>query len=209
MNYRQRACALTLAIAILLVARPVSAKILHLEVDTSATHIVATVDEPFPRLQGNVSGSFRLIKGDVEGDPADPAGTGHVEILINPTTYDSENSHRDFVVLRDALETRIYSIIKFKSTRIEDFKWDAPGAIASATIVGNLTLHGVTREVRVPVSATLSPDGQFSADGNFQIDCTDFGITPPRSVFGLLRTGKIVDLDFRITAASPIAPARP
>lgn len=204
---RRWAHALYLAPAILLSATPACAKVLHLRVDPSATQIVATVDRPLARINGNVSGSFQVITGEIDGDPADPVATGHIDIVIDATSYTSDSQRRDKAVLQGALETRLYQVIKFVSTRIEDLKWDAPGVIGSATVVGNLTLHGVTREIRVPISATLSTDGRFSADGDFQFDCTDFGITPPRELFGALRAGKLVDLNFRVIAVAPDAPA--
>jgi polyisoprenoid-binding protein YceI len=200
MNVRRWAWPLCISLAILLLAAPAFAKVLKLRVDPSATEIVASVDEPFARIRGTASGTFQVITGEIDGDPADPVKTGHVDIVINATTYQSDSPHRDNSVLHDTLETRFYPVIKFVSTRIEDLKWDAPNVIGTATIVGNLTLHGVTREMRVPISATLSTDGRFSADGDVQFDCTDFNITPPHALFGALKAGKIVDLNFRVIA---------
>jgi len=200
MTYRHRlAFAACLSIAISLFAAPAFAEVLRLRVDTAATQIVATVDEPLARFRGNVSGTFQVIVGEVDGDPADPAATGHVEITIDATSYHTDSGHRDNAVLRDAIETRLYPSIKFVSTRIEDLKWEAPGVMATATIVGNLTLHGVTRQIHVPVDASISPERHFSADGDIRFDYTDFGIAPPR-LFGTLPAGKDVDLNFRIVA---------
>jgi polyisoprenoid-binding protein YceI len=206
MNYRRWDFALLPCLATLLIAAPASAKMLKLIVDKKKTQIIVTVDEPLARMRGSVDGSFQIITGEIDGDPADPIGTGHVDIVINATTYKSDSDHRDNVVLRDALETRFYPIIKFVSTRIEDIKWDMPSVMGSATIVGNLKLHGVTREIKVPVNLMLSIDGVFSADGEYQFDCTDYGITPPRGLFGTLQAGKMVDLKFRIIATQPDEP---
>ena len=174
------------------------AEVLHFTIDTENSSLTATVDEPLSRINGSVDGTFQILNGEISGDPADPAGTGHVAIVINPTTYHSDSNHRDDVVLRDALETRTYSMIRFVSTRIEDLKMEAPGAIGSATVVGNLILHGTTREIRVPVEVTLSPDHEISANGEVTFDYTDYGITPPRAMFGALAAGKEVDLKFHI-----------
>ncbi len=87
-------------------------------------------------MNGTVSGSFRVITGTIDGDPADPVTTGHIDIVIDATSYTSDSTRRDNVVLSDALETRFYQVIKFVSTRIEDLKWDNPNVIGSATIAG-------------------------------------------------------------------------
>jgi polyisoprenoid-binding protein YceI len=207
MDRRSWTCAIPVAVAILLFAAPASAKVLKLRIDPATTEIVATVDAPLARIRGNVSGTFRVITGEIDGDPADPAATGHVDIVIDATSYQSDSARRDDAILRHVLETRSYQVIKFVSTRIKNLTWDAPNVIGSATIVGNLTLHGVTREIRVPISATLSTDGSFSADGDIQFDYTDFGIMPPHGLLGVLRAGKIVDLNFRVIAAPAGAPA--
>ncbi len=178
---------------------------LKLRVDPVATQIVATVDEPLARIRGNVSGSFQIITGEIDGDPNDPVATGHIDIVVNATTYTSDSPRRDKKVLQDVLETRFYPIIKFVSTRIENLKWDKAGVMGSATIVGNLKLHGVTHEIKVPVSAMYASDNSFSADGDFQVDCTDYGMKPP-SLLGTLKAGKIVDINFRIIAAPADAP---
>ena len=93
-----------------------------------------------------------------------------------------------------------YPTITFISTRIEDLKWEVPGSDATATVVGNLTLHGVTREIRVPVDAILSPDGKLSADGEVSFDFTEFGVVPPSALFGAIKAGSVVDLNFRVIA---------
>jgi polyisoprenoid-binding protein YceI len=200
MDGRATARAVGLAAAILLAAAPASAKVLKLRIDPANTQIVASVPQPFARLRGSVTGTFRVIAGEIAGDPADPVATAHVEIVIDATIYQSDSASRDRGILHDALESRFYQVIKFVSRRVENLQWDTPRASGSAVIVGDLTLHGVTREMRVPIGATLSVDGNFSADGDLQFDYTDFDITPPHELFGILRAGKIVDLNFRIIA---------
>jgi polyisoprenoid-binding protein YceI len=207
MNFRRWAFALILMPVTALIATPAGAKLIKFTIDRKASHIIATVDEPLARMQGSVAGSFEIITGEIDGDPADPVGTGHIDIVINATTYSSGNTHRDNVVLHDALETRFYPIIKFVSTRIENLKWDQQGVSGTATIVGNLRLHGIIKEIKVPVNGFYANDGSFSVDGDYQFDCTEFGIRPPRGLFGTLQAGKMVDLNFRIAANPDDTPA--
>ena len=185
-------------------AREVKAEILHFDVDLSKTTIVATVDEPLG--QGSTDGRFRLISGEVDGDPAKPAETGHVKLVIDATSYSSGLDHRDRKVLSSALETAQYQSITFESRRIDKAEIDAPGALGKATIVGNLTLHGTTRELDVPVSVTLSPDHEFSAEGEVSFDYTQWGVPRP-GVLGLAKAGKTVSIRFHVIAMPPITPA--
>ena len=43
-------------------------------VDKKRTQIIVTVDEPLARMRGSVDGSFQIITGEIDGDPADPVG---------------------------------------------------------------------------------------------------------------------------------------
>jgi polyisoprenoid-binding protein YceI len=199
---------LLLMLTLLLAAQPAGAGVLHMEPDYEKTEIKATVAEPFgiARDHPTATGSFQLIKGDIDGDPQNPAATGHVKLVINATTYDSGSDARDRAVLGAALETAKYQMIIFDSTGVEDVKIDAPGVSGSATIVGNLTLHGTTRVMRVPVRVALSTDGQFSADGEVTFRYTDFGVKRPRFLF-VAPAGDEVTIAFRVVAQRPGAPA--
>lgn len=194
------AAVLGVSFAMVFFCPPASAVVVHLRVDPGATQIVASVNEPIARIRGAASGTFTVITGKIEGDPANPAANGRVEIVIDATSYSSGSAHRDKVVMRDALEAPRFPVVTFVSTRIEDLKWEVQGVDATATVVGNLTLHGVTREVRVRIDATLSPDRHLSADGDLRFDFTDFGVKPPSTLFGALKTGTVVDLNFRVIA---------
>jgi len=77
-----------------------------------------------------------------------------------------------------------------------------------ATVVGNLSLHGVTRQISVPVEASRDPDGGFTAWGEFSFDYADYGIRPPHLLVAL-PASKEVKIEFRIKARPPGAPQGP
>jgi polyisoprenoid-binding protein YceI len=200
-GYRDILCALAASAAISLVfCARVTAKVVHFRVDPNATQIVATVTEPLARIRGAASGSFTVLSGTIDGDTLDPVGNGHVEIVFDAKSYHSDNPKRDLRVTSDSLEAARFPVITFISTRLEDLKWEVPGSDATATVVGNLTMHGVTREIRVPIDAIMSPDGKLSADGEVRFDFTEFGVAPPSALFGAIKSGTVADLDFRVIA---------
>lgn len=198
------------SVAMLVFGMPASGKVVHYRVDADATQIVASVNEPFARIRGAASGAFTVLSGKIDGDPANPRTNSHVEIVFDAKSYHSDDPQRDLKVIRDSLDAANFPLITFVSTRIEDLTWEVPGADARAMVVGNLTLHGVTHEIRVPIDAILSPDGKLSADGEVSFDFTDFGIAPPSRLFGALKTGTVADLNFRVIAvpAERLPPAR-
>ena len=103
--------------AIVLVLGNARADPIHLEIDTQKSQIRASVAEPLARLRDNAQteGTFHISSGDIDGDPANPAQTGHVKLVIDATSYDSGNSHRDNAVLSSALDTAQYQTISFES----------------------------------------------------------------------------------------------
>lgn len=192
--------------AVLSYALSVQAAVIQLPIDTQNSHISATVTEPLSRMrdQPQTTGTFEIINGEIDGDPDNLATTGHVKLEIDATSYNSGNDTRDRHVIHSALETFKYSGITFESTHIQDVKVVAAGAMGSATVVGNLTLHGTTRELKVPANLSMSPDGIFDAAGEITFDYTDFGIKPPSLLF--ISAGKEVTITFQIRAERPASP---
>jgi polyisoprenoid-binding protein YceI len=206
-SFSYRIAAINAGLAIILSQSIVAnATVIHLPIDIQASHISATVNLPLARMrdQPQTTGTFQFITGEVDADPDNLAATGHVSFVIDATTYDSGSDMRDRHVIHSALQTFNYSVISFESTRIEDIKVEVPGALGTATVVGNLTLHGVTREMNVPVNVSMSQGGILNATGEVTFDYTNFGISPPSLIF--VPAGKMVTVEFQIRAERPQNP---
>ena len=191
-------------VAILLVpgkARPAE---IHLQIDPQKSQIKATVADPLARFSdtSEIEASLRIVSGSVDGDPQNPGQTGHVKLVIDATSFDSGNNHRDNVVLGTALNTAEYQTISFESTHLENVQIDVPGKMGHVIVVGNLTLHGTTREIRVPADVSLESDGTLDGDGEVSFNYTDFGVHVPRLLFAL-SAGSDVTIHFHITAERP------
>jgi polyisoprenoid-binding protein YceI len=176
----------------------------HLQINPQKSQVKTSVADPLGRFRdaSQIEGTLHIISGAIDGDSDRPVQSGHISLIIDATSYDSGNSHRDNAVLRSALNTAQYQTISFESTRIEDVQIEVPGKMGHATIVGNLTLHGTTREVRVPASISLDTDGTLSGDGELTLQYTDFGVRIPRLLFAL-PAGKTVTITFHILAEPP------
>lgn len=77
----------------------------------------------------------------------------------------------------------------------------------SLVMQGTLRVAGRERVVRVPVEVQQLRDGSLRAQGALPILMTDYGITPPRALFGVLRTDNrlVVKFDLVVDRASAIA----
>jgi polyisoprenoid-binding protein YceI len=103
----------------------------------------------------------------------------------------------DLVTERDILEAGKYPNVTFKSTGM-NVKVN-PGGVYNGTMKGNLSLHGVTRPVVVPVSGKISGN-QVTAKGAFTIKQSDYGITLISIMGGMLSASDPVTIDFNLVA---------
>jgi polyisoprenoid-binding protein YceI len=98
------------------------------------------------------------------------------------TTLQSDNGMRDGQLGRQGLETDTYPTATFVLAEpIELGSVPADGEAIQATAVGDLTLHGATQRVEVPVEARLS-DGVVTVVGSLPIAFADYDMTAPESM---------------------------
>ncbi|MDH3404588.1 MAG: YceI family protein [Acidobacteriota bacterium] len=125
----------------------------------------------------NFYGAFREVSGRIEYDPESPEGLA-VEVTIAAASVDSRNGQRDdHLKSQDFLNVVEFPTISFRSTRV------APAGDDRYEVTGDLTLHGVTREIQV--TAEKTGEGKHPRSGRdlvgfearFAVDRTDFGMT--------------------------------
>ncbi|MGH9381273.1 MAG: YceI family protein [Thermoanaerobaculia bacterium] len=151
------------------------------------------------------------FSGTVEYDPASPA-TASVEVAVEAASVVIDEpelrqryevgkavSEKDRAKIQETMEgpeqldvTR-FADIAFRSTRVR------PAADGGLEIVGDFTLHGVTRKVRLPARVEL--DGTtLRAHGSFRFLQSDYGIEPFSGGLGTVRNQDEVELTIRLEA---------
>ncbi len=116
----------------------------------------------------NADGRFHRLGGEVMVDPKDPT-TAKVTLSIEAASIDTGIAMRDnHLRSEDFFDVRQFPVITFESLRVE-------AAGRRATVFGRLTLHGVTREITVPVDVALT-DVALVASGEFIINRRDYGL---------------------------------
>ena len=104
-----------------------------------------------------------------------------VDVTANLQTLHSDDNRRDGQLHRQALETDQFPQATFKLTGpIELGSTPADGQTINATATGELTLHGVTKSVQVPIEARLSGD-VVTVVGSIDIQFADYAVEPPTS----------------------------
>jgi polyisoprenoid-binding protein YceI len=125
----------------------------------------------------NVKGEFSRITGSVEFDPLNLAAS-RVEVKIDSASVNTREPQRDsHLKSPDFLDVDRYPTITFRSTQIVSEGRD------SYEVTGDLTIRGVTREVRLHVEAVTpeikDPQGLLrrGASATTRIARKDFGLT--------------------------------
>lgn len=118
---------------------------------------------------------------------------------VDIRTLKSDEARRDNYLYRNTLESEHYPLATFILTEIDGLTGALPqGEDTTLILIGNLTLHGVTK--LVAWEATVHWDGDtLRGTAWTQFDMPDFNITPPKvgPVVGLDET---VRLEVEITA---------
>jgi polyisoprenoid-binding protein YceI len=97
------------------------------------------------------------------------------------TTLQSDDDRRDGQLRRQALETATYPTATFMLTEPIQLETAlAEGEVVTATATGDLTIHGVTKSVAIPIEARLSGD-VVTVTGSTEIVFADYGMSSPRS----------------------------
>jgi polyisoprenoid-binding protein YceI len=125
----------------------------------------------------NVTGTFQRATGTATFDDRDPAAS-KVEATIDTASIDTGHAKRDEHLRGpDFFDVAKYPTITFVSRKVEKA---GPGKMK---IIGNLTMHGITREVTIdvegPTPEIKDPWGNFrrGVSGTAKINRNDFGIT--------------------------------
>lgn len=67
---------------------------------------------------------------------------------------------------------------------------------------GTLKIAGAEKPLSMDVVAARSADGSLRATGSVTVKMTDFGIQPPTAIFGRLKTGDDVKVNFDLSVGS-------
>src|SRR6201986_2667849 len=124
----------------------------------------------------NVRGGFSGVQGTVVYDPADLSSSS-VDVTIDKNSLSTGDATRDtHVKSADFLDVEKYPTITFKSKKITK---DGDGL----KVIGDLTIHGVTKEVVLnvegPTEEQKDPYGNIrvGASATTKIKRSDFGLT--------------------------------
>ncbi len=135
---------------------------------------------------------------DVEGSLTfDGAAITAVEITVDMTTLQSDDNRRDNQLRSRGIETDDFPTATFVLTQPIALEGvPEPEVPISATAVGELTMHGVTRTVEVALEGQLT-GGLVVVVGSTEIALADYEIEPPTG-FSVLSVDDTGVMEFQL-----------
>lgn len=131
-----------------------------------------------------VRGAFTKLAGTVQYDPADVSKT-ILDVTIDTDSIDTRVEMRD----KDLRSEKYFDVQKFPTMTFRSKHTEQAGA-GKLKIAGDLTLHGVTKElvldVEGPTPAVKDPKGNLhmGASAMASLNRSDFGIMGGQGVVG-------------------------
>jgi polyisoprenoid-binding protein YceI len=152
-----------------------------------------------------VTGRFNDFTGVVNGDPAKPQEAS-VEFTIKTTSIDTNDAGRD----KHLRSADFFDVEKFPEMTFKSSKITAKGQ-NQFDVTGTLTLHGVAKEVTLPVTLAgpvKDPRGneKVGFEATTKLNRKDYGITWNRA---LDAGGVVVSDEVQVTVNLEAAKAKP
>ena len=123
----------------------------------------------------------------------DGTGITELSVEVDMTTLRSDDDRRDGQLDERGLETSAFPTATFVlSEPIELDQEPAEGEVIEIDAIGDLTLHGVTRSVTVPIQAKRTGD-VIEAVATVDVALADYDIDPPTGflVLSIAETGTV------------------
>ena len=139
------------------------------------------------KITGDHKGSFKTFSGRATVQDGKPVSA---EFTVQTASVESDAEKlTGHLKSPDFFDVATFPTAAFKSTEIKE---GAEGA--THTVTGNLTLHGVTKQISFP--ATIKAEGgSASARAEFKINRKDFGIVYPGKPDDLIKDDVLLKLD--------------
>jgi polyisoprenoid-binding protein YceI len=132
----------------------------------------------------------------IEGE-GDTLTVTAVDLTVDVTTLLSDSDRRDGQIKQRGLETAKFPTATFELTRPIAIPAEAlTGSPVTVEATGDMTIHGVTRTVTIPIDAQLNAD-QIELVGSYFFPMADFAIDPP-SFAGIVEVDPDATLEFQL-----------
>jgi|ERR1700751_5276374 len=150
-------------------------------------------------LFSKVPGKFNDFAGKIQYDDASPQNSS-VEVTIKTASIDTGVEMRD----KDLRSANFFDVEKFPEITFKSNSVKQTGE-NTADVTGDLSMHGVTKEVVLKVELLgkgAGPQGKTLSgwEAKTNVKRSDFGLTWNKMIEGTQMVGDDVDIDLRVEA---------
>lgn len=143
---------------------------------SDATYVGYRIDEILSGVDFTAVGRTTGVEGILD---ADESSIVLVDIVADLVGLTSDSRARDGQLKTQALETNKFPEARFVMTKsIPLIDLPADGEALDFNAIGDLTIHGVTQPVDIPIQATIV-DEQLFVVGSTEVLLTDYDISTP------------------------------
>jgi polyisoprenoid-binding protein YceI len=195
------------ALAIAVAVTPAAADVFQIDSAHSTAQFAVT-----HLMISTVRGEFDTMSGTIEYDGKDVASI-KVDATIDATTINTHAEKRDgHLKSPDFFDVAKYPTLTFKSKKV------VPGTGGLFQLVGDLTIHGVTKEVTLDVTGPSKVikgqrgESRVAASATTKINRQDFGVKWNANLDGggvVVSDAVTITLDIEAMTAPPAAAAPP
>ncbi len=131
-----------------------------------------------------VRGAFTKVSGTVQYDAANPGKTS-IQATIDASSVDTRVEMRD----NDLRSPNFFDVAKYPTITFQSKKV-APAGAGKLSVTGDLTIHGVTKEVVLDVDGPTAPmkdpwgNQRMGASATTKVNRLDFGVAGAKGVVG-------------------------
>jgi polyisoprenoid-binding protein YceI len=131
-------------------------------------------------LPNDAVGTTNNVAGSIVVDQNGAIVPEQSRIAVDTASLESDSARRDNYVRQNTLETQEYPTAEFVVREAPGLPNPLPtSGEAQFQVVGDLTIHGVTRQATWEATARFDEQGAM-ANATTRVALTDFGMTPPR-----------------------------
>jgi len=143
----------------------VPAQLKHYQADKNESYITYKLVHPLHEIEATSKDAYCIINAD-----KDKKEIKNVLVQVNVTSFNSGNSNRDSHAM-ETVDAINYPDARFISTSVYQ-------AGDTLKIHGNLTFHGVTKEIYIEALSKWT-DNKLTVNGGFNISLTEFKVPRP------------------------------
>ncbi len=185
------------------VTQVAAADAVRLVVDSSASQASYHAREQLvgKTLPSDAVGTSKSVSGALVLGADGSVLADQSKITVDLSKLQSDESRRDNFVKSDTLQTSRFPTATFVPNAVQGLTMPLPTSGQSTfQLLGDLTVHGVTRPVTWQVTANFA-DTTVSGSATTAIKITDFGMTPPKA-------GRVLSIEDGLTLELAFTAAR-